>query len=225
MHNGPLFRGPLRLYREVREMKIEFENWPRREIYEFFTGMSNPFYMVSYTEDVAELRAFAHERGISFYYALVYLCTEAMNSVEAFRYAIRGDGVHLLDRRMASFTDLKPGSESFHIVTMPCDGSLEEFCRAAREKSRGAVRFIEPAAETDELIYFSCLPWVELTAMTNERNLDPDDSVPRVSWGRYFESGGRLKLNISLELNHRLLDGLHVGRFHEALRALMEGLN
>ena len=48
-------------------MKIELENWPRREIYEFFTGMSNPFYMVSYTEDVTELRAFAHERGISFY--------------------------------------------------------------------------------------------------------------------------------------------------------------
>ena len=26
-------------------MKIELENWPRREIYEFFSGMSDPFYM------------------------------------------------------------------------------------------------------------------------------------------------------------------------------------
>lgn len=206
-------------------MKIELENWPRREIYEFFSGMSDPFYALCYTEDVTELRRWAHERGLSFYYALVYLCTKAANSVEGFRYAIRKDGVHRLERRMPSFTDLKPGGESFHIVTMPAEGTLEEFCRAAREKSRAATRFIEPAAETDELIYFSCLPWLEVTAMTNERDLDPDDSVPRINWGRYYESGGRVKLNICLELNHRLLDGLHAGRFHEALRALMEGLD
>lgn len=37
-------------------MKIELENWPRREIYEFFSGMSDPFYALCYTEDVTELR-------------------------------------------------------------------------------------------------------------------------------------------------------------------------
>ena len=55
-------------------------------------------------------------------------------------------------------------------------------------------------------------PWGGVTARTNERGLDPDDSVPRINWGRYYESGGRLKLNISLELNHRLLDGVHAER-------------
>ena len=31
-------------------------------------------------------------------------------------------------------------------------------------------------------------------------------------------------LLLSLELNHRLLDGVHVGRFYEALNRWMEGL-
>ena len=206
-------------------MKIDIDSWGRREIFNFFSGLSDPFYMVSYTEDVTALRRHTKAHGLSFYYSLVYLCTRAMNGLEAFRYAIRGGEVHLLESRTPSFTDLKPGSESFHIVTLPCRGSLGDFCREARELSRSQDCFIRAAAETDELIYFSCLPWVELTSMTNERNLDPDDSVPRVSWGKYLEEGGRVKLNICLELNHRLLDGLHVGRFHEALSGLMEALD
>ena len=210
--------------KEYGKMRIDMDSWGRREIFDFFSGMSNPFYMVTYTEDVTALRRFTKEHSLSFYYSLVYLCTRAMNSVEAFNYAIRDGEVHLLGGRMPSFTDLKPGADLFHIVTMPCGGSLEDFCREARAASLSQDCFIRSAAETDELIYFSCLPWVELTAMTNERNLDPDDSVPRVSWGRYVEEAGRVRLNISLELNHRLLDGLHVGRFHEALSALMAEL-
>lgn len=74
------------------------------------------------------------------------------------------------------------------------------------------------------MIYFSCLPWVELTALTNERDFDPDDAVPRIAWGKYAQEGERKILHISLELNHRFVDGLHVGRFHEKLTALIEAL-
>ena len=41
---------------------------------------------------------------------------------------------------------------------------------------------------------------------------------------RWEEEGSRTRLLLSLELNHRLLDGVHVGRFYEALNRWMEGL-
>ena len=44
------------------------------------------------------------------------------------------------------------------------------------------------------------------------------------AWGRWEEKGSRTRLLLSLELNHRLLDGVHVGRFYEALNRWMEGL-
>lgn len=76
----------------------------------------------------------------------------------------------------------------------------------------------------DQLVYFTCLPWFPLTALKNEKDVNPSDSVPRAAWGRWEEEGSRTRLLLSLELNHRLLDGVHVGRFYEALNRWMEGL-
>lgn len=206
--------------------RIDYENWPRREIFEFFSAISQPFYSVTFRVDVTRLYDYVKPRGLSFYYALVWLCTRAINSVEAFRVAIEGGKPVLLDERAPSFTDMKKGAENFHIVTMPADmGALEEFCRAAADKSHAQQSFINLTAESGELIYFSCLPWVDLTALTNERDFDKDDSIPRIAWGRYTEENERKTLGLSLEVNHRLIDGLHIGRFAQELERLISELN
>ena len=93
------------------------------------------FQSVTFRVDVTNLHAYTKARGISFYYALGYLVTDAVNSVVNFRYTIRNGEVWLLDKRIPSLTDLKPGSEQFHIVTLPKTGTLDEFCCAAKAKS------------------------------------------------------------------------------------------
>ena len=198
--------------------------WPRREVYDFFSRIDDPFYMVTFQTDVTAVREYTKRNNLSFYYTMIYLCTAACNAVPAFRLAIRGGQVWELEARSPSFTDLHPGSEVFHIVTMPCAGTLAEFCRAAAEKSAAQTAFLDQQGESDALIYFSCLPWVELTALTNERDHDPDDSVPRIAWGRYTAQDGRLKLGLSLEVNHRLIDGVHIGQFAQALERRIAAL-
>lgn len=210
------------------EEKVKLETWNRRELFEFFGGVSNPYYMVTFRQDVTKLYHYVKQHGLSFYYTLIYCCTRAINQVAAFRYAIRGGNVYRLDERMPSFTDLKKGSEQFHIVTMPCGGTAEEFSRNARIRSENQQKFIEQELETDGLIYFSCLPWVDVTAITNERELQApdarDDSIPRLAWGKYNVIGDRVELGISVEVNHRLIDGLHIGQFAQALTEQMERL-
>ena len=203
---------------------IDMSTWPRREIYDFFSPISNPFYSVTFTLDVTNLYRYVKERELSFYYALVYLCTRAVNRVEAFLYTIEDGKVRIYDKRQPSFTDLEKGSELFRMVFVPCEGSLDEFCRAAKAKSESQHFFFDPTAETNDLIYFSCLPWMDVTGLTNERNLDPDDAIPRIAWGKYIDVNGRKQLHISLEINHRLIDGVHLGRFNEELCRLIEAL-
>ena len=203
---------------------IDMSTWPRREIYDFFSPISNPFYSVTFTLDVTNLYRYVKERELSFYYALVYLCTQAVNRVEAFLYTIEDGKVRMYDKRQPSFTDLEKGSELFRMVFVPCEGSLDEFCRAAKAKSESQHFFFDPTAETNDLIYFSCLPWMDVTGLTNERNLDPDDAIPRIAWGKYIDIDGRKQLHISLEINHRLIDGVHLGRFNEELCRLIEAL-
>lgn len=204
--------------------KIDPNTWSRREIFDFFSKISNPFYSVTFNVDVTEVYAYAKRSGLSFYYALVYLVTKAVNSVEAFRHGIVDGELVLFDERSPSFTDLKKGSESFHIVTMPCEGNIAEFCQDAKRRSAEQTTFLSTDKESADLIYFSCLPWVELTALTNERDFDPDDAIPRISWGKFHERDGRKILGMSLELNHRFTDGVHIGKFADALQKLISEL-
>lgn len=204
--------------------KVDLASWERKEHFEFFSRVSQPFYSVTYTVDVTALYDHVKERGLSFYYAMIYLCTKAMNRVDAFLYVIREGEVYRITERSPSFTDLKKGSELFHIVTMSCGESLGEFCREARKKSEAQKCLVDDKEETDSLIYFSCVPWIELTALTNERDFDKDDSVPRIAWGKYVDENGRKKLQLSMELNHRLADGVHVGKFYQALCEELEQL-
>ena len=171
--------------------KIDLERWDRREIFEFFSPLSHPFYAVTFRLDVTELCRVCKARGLSFHYAMIWLVTRAVNGTEAFLYTIRGGEVFLLDRREPSFTDRFAGEKYFHIVTMPWEEELAGFCAAAAEKSRAQRGFIDYAAEGDDLLFLSSLPWLDLSALNNERDLDPDDAIPRIAWGKYTEENGR----------------------------------
>ena len=210
------------------DQKVDLAVWERREIFDFFSGSSNPFYMVTFRQNVTKLVQYTKQNRISFYYALVYLCTKAINSVPAFHYVIRQSDVYWLPERSPSFTDLKKGSGLFHIVTMPCADSMIDFCEQAGERSRKQSVFIDTDMESDALIFFSCIPWVDMTALTNERDWSSqeakDDSIPRIAWGKYVKAGDQLELGMSIEVNHRLIDGIHIGQFAEVLTRSIEEL-
>ena len=178
------------------EQIIDQSTWPRKEIFDFFSGVSNPFYAVTFRQDVTELYSICKRKRLSFYYALIYMCCKALSDVPAFGLRIRGKHVVALEEQVPSFTDLKKGSELFYIVTMPCRGTLTEFCAAAKKISSAQNFFLDAAGQGDDLVYFSCLPWVDITAVTNERDLlSPtarDDSIPRICWGKYTVENGRV---------------------------------
>ncbi|MBR5094673.1 MAG: chloramphenicol acetyltransferase [Oscillospiraceae bacterium] len=196
---------------------VDLASWPRREIFEFFSGISWPYYSVTFRLDVTALRDYTRERGLSFYHSLIWLCTRAIGRVEAFSYAVKDGQLLRLESRRPSFTHLKKGSETFQIVTLPFEEDLAAFCAAAREKAERQDYFIDFAGEGIDMIFFSCLPWVDVTALTNERDFDADDAIPRIAWGKIVEENGRETLGLSIEVNHRFIDGLHIGLFAKEL--------
>ena len=96
------------------------------------------------------------------------------------------------------------------------------YCK--RKKCHTQTTFIDQTEEGDELIYMSCLPWLDLTGCTHERNLDIDDMIPRITWGKIMAQNGRETLGMSVEVNHRIIDGVHIGRFYEGLQKIIDEL-
>ena len=97
---------------------IDKETWPRRAHYDFFTPMSDPFYTLTFPVDVTPLRAWCRANAMPFYPAMVFAVTKAMEAVDAFHYKDRDGVIVRHDTLVPSFTDLKPGSELFQIVTV-----------------------------------------------------------------------------------------------------------
>lgn len=92
--------------------KIDLPSWPRKDIFSFFSVLDQPFYSVCFRVDVTQLHANVKAHSLSFYYAMTYLVTQAVNEVENLRYTIRDDSVFLLDKRTPSFTELKRAASS-----------------------------------------------------------------------------------------------------------------
>lgn len=81
--------------------KIKLRTWPRRDIFSFFSALDQPFYSVCFRVDVTQLHTYTKTHGLSFYYAMTYLVTQAVNEVENLRYTIRDETVVLLSHKKA----------------------------------------------------------------------------------------------------------------------------
>jgi chloramphenicol O-acetyltransferase type A len=204
------------------EKRIERENWRRNGHDRLFARLEVPFYSLTWRVDVTGAASYAKRRGIPFYATMIWCTMKALNDVEAFRYELRGDEVYLLDHRDPSYT-YPWDDELFGICGIPwIDGEDPvSFAARMREAERRNPSPI-PTAEADEAghdVYISSTPWFDYTHVTQEFPLDNTDSTPRIMWGRFSENEqGRKILSYSVQVNHRLIDGIHLAR-------LLDGLN
>ena len=191
---------------------IDVEQWNRKDAYGLFSRGYLPFFAVTTPLDVTELYAFTKKEGLSFYRAMVYSVTRAMNELEPFRLRIRRDGVAVCETVSPSYTTAgKDGAFGITNVDYVPGETLADFCRRAWEtEARQTEGMVVEDDVRDDLIFISSVPWFVTTSVLQEQPLDPDDSFPRVLWDRIHEEQGRMLVNFTVQLNHRLLDGSHV---------------
>ena len=202
---------------------IDVETWPRKDAYQLFSRGYLPYFSVTTPLDVTELYRFTKKEGLSFYRAMVYIVSRAMNELEPFRLRIRKDGIAVCDTVSPSYTTAgREGTFGICNVDYLPGETMADFCRRAleQEKRQGAEMVVEDDVR-DDLIFFSCVPWFVTTSVLQEQPTDPDDSFPRVLWDRIHEEKGRKLVNFTLQLNHRLLDGAHVRDLLQRMEELM----
>lgn len=209
--------------------EIDIAQWERKEHFEFYSQNATPHYCVAFNVDITNLLAFTRKNAISFYYSLIYLCTQAINEIDEFLLETEDDRVYKIDRRVPCFTDLKKGATSFHMVSLPCDGDMVTFAKNARIESQTnplSVYALEGLRESQ--IIYSCIPWADITMCSNERDYtDPklkDDTAPILVWGKYVERDGKYIINMTLDVNHRFIDGYFVGQFVQKLEEKISAL-
>lgn len=203
---------------------VDLSNWPRKTHYEFFKRMDFPHHSICTNLDISKFLATVEEKKLPFYYSMIFATTSILNTVEEFRYRMREEKVVLHHRLCPSFTDMEKETGLFKMVTVNMENTIEEFIIAAREKSSAQKAYFvyEDVAARDDLIYFSCSPWVSFTGITHTISFNKCDSIPRIAWGKYFRDGEKILLPFSIEAHHSFVDGLHMGIYIDSLQNYLD---
>ncbi|MFL6333564.1 MAG: CatA-like O-acetyltransferase [Pyrinomonadaceae bacterium] len=200
---------------------LDTEAWSRRHLFRLFKDYDAPYFNVCADVDVTPLLAFARERGLSFFVTYHFLSTKTANEVEPFRYRLRGERVLVHERVHAGAIVLLP-DESFTFVYFDYTedfGAFHSGARASVERARAEPPPLDARAGQDDLIYHSVIPWVSFTSISHARDSRQRSGIPKVSFGKYRDVGGRTLMPVSVEAHHALMDGLHVGRYFERLQS------
>ena len=206
---------------------IDLDSWSRKEHFDFFHRMDYPQYNICANIDATNFLKFIKAKDFPFYYAMIFASTYAANRVLNFRYRIRGDKVVLHDRVHPSFTEMSSKKDDlFKYVLVDVGDDMEEFIKTAKVEAKNQKSYFDfnKQAGRDDLLYITCVPWISFTQMTHTISLNRDDSVPRISWGKYFKENGKILLPFSVQVNHALADGIHVGRYFDELQKYIDNL-
>ena len=194
---------------------INMETWTRREHFDFFFGFDHPHTGVCANVDLTRFYPFVKQQGFSFTAAMVYLIARASNDIPEFRYRIR-DGKVVEHNVVHPAITILVDQDIFGFCTIEYSEDFGDFATRAAENI--ALLKEDPALKDkpgqDDLLFITAIPWVSFTSFLHPLNLQPPDSVPRFAYGKFFQDGKVLKMPLSVQGHHALMDGIHMGRWY-----------
>jgi chloramphenicol O-acetyltransferase type A len=204
--------------------EIDIENWDRKEHFMFFQKSDLPFYNTNFNIDITGLKETAKQAGISFNTTLMYVTMSAMLKIENFKYRYENGRVVEYDNFFPSFTHIKKGESLFRFITVEFNNDLKKFDTDVKQKISDSNTYfdMEELRNGTNFVFISSLPWIPFTGIDHTLSLNKYDTIPRVTWGKYFQNGERVLLPYNIQVNHLFIDGLHVGMFYENMLAEIE---
>lgn len=197
---------------------LDMNSYKRKSHFEYFSGLAYPYMGATVNVDITSLIARIKAKKLPFFLTFCYCVARAANRVPELRQRI-------IDGRIAEFSSCKTSHTvaledgTYCYCSLASDLPFKEFLPYAvevQECAKTANIAVNATEEENDLIYISTLPWFSYTAIVQPVPI-PADSIPRITWGRYFPQGESVLLPVTVLCNHALVDGLHMARFYELL--------
>jgi chloramphenicol O-acetyltransferase type A len=205
---------------------LDIENWNRKEHFVFFNQFDEPFFGIVAEIDCTNAYQITKNNSIPFSLYCHYQAITAVNQIEEFRYRIKNDELIIFDTIHVT-TTIGRDDNTFSFSFIPFTKSLNEFIDLAkieidRIKSSSGLGANENTGRLD-VIHFSTVPWISFTGVTHPQNFKYKDSIPKITFGKYFHRNDRIIMPISVNAHHGLMDAFLVSRFLQVFEQLMNG--
>lgn len=198
---------------------IDLKSWPRKDTFEFFKSYQDPQFNICVNVTITETYQVLQTQGISKFLAMLWLITDAANSVSEIRCRIRGKSVVEHKWVHPSFTWLNEDN-TLTFCQAEYTGDVQRFFESAENSIAGVEPnpIVADQQGSDDVLYVSCVPWVKFTSISHPFKIDDTRSIPRITWGKYFQENSQWVMPVSIQLHHGLADGYHIGLFFNHLQ-------
>lgn len=193
--------------------KIDINNWPRKQVFEYFKTFSNPCYGFDVEMDIDDVYKYSKETKTSFFINFLFLLTLGLNSVEEMRTRLVNDEVIVYDTINPTYTIetiegyfenggnkmIEDYKEFYNVVRKELDD--HKYHRVKAQESYNNEVF--------DVYYMTCVPWITTVSMCHpipDKNIQ-GQSVPRICWSKYYNKDGRMKMMLNITVSHILCDG------------------
>jgi len=199
---------------------ITFNDPHRQKHFEFFAAMNHPHFNITVEVELTNFLPFVQQEALKFTTAIVFVMAKAANAIKEFRWRIRKKQVVEHTMVHPSFTVHTKASSVFSFCTVPFQNDLHIFLNDTQQimnEMQNSPSF-EDEPGRDDYLFMSSIPWFSFKSIQHAMHYHPCDSVPRFTFGKYFESGNIIKMPLSIQAHHALVNGKEVGEFIDCLQ-------
>lgn len=191
------------------------DTWNRKLHFEHFCKLNDPYFAVTIPFNVSKAYAFSTTHNISFFARYLHDCMRAINAVENFRLRIVDGTIIDYEVIHASATIMRD-DHTYGFSFIDYDEDLNTFIKnieAEKYRVRNTMDLYPPKNGLD-CIHCSAMPWLNFTASKEPVSGD-NDSIPKIAFSQMNRIDNELIMNVSINVNHALVDGYHVSLFSE----------
>lgn len=202
--------------------RIEFQNEHRQKHFDFFKQMNHPHFNLCANVDITNFIKILKKHNLPFTFSVVYAISKTAKKIKEFRWRIIDGDLYECENVTPSFTTYTDVADVFSFCDVTYEENYFDFIKKAGEKA--AEMSQNPSfedADKQDYLFLSSIPWISFTSFQHAMPFHPTDSMPRMTWGKYFEENGKVKMPLSVQAHHALVDGRHVGQYFQQFEQLL----
>ncbi|QZT38957.1 chloramphenicol acetyltransferase [Halosquirtibacter xylanolyticus] len=208
-----------------RRSKIDISTWKRKEHFEFFQKMQEPYHSVCVEVDATHAFDWSRDNNRSFFLTYMYAFGCALQEVENFRYRIENGEVYCYDF-IELGTTIGRDDETFGFGLLSYDPDYNQFVENAtiaidRVRSRKGI-CLDANQSLLNVVYCSTIPWLRFTSISHARDYSYNDSIPKITFGKCELDGEHRKMPVSIFVDHSLVDGIHIAKMIERFQYYLD---
>jgi len=197
---------------------IDLSNWPRAQMFYYFSQMAPTWYSLTVNTDVTALRKTVKEAGLKFFPVYLWLVTKNLNRQPEFKIAEKDGVLGVYDTLTPLYAGFHEDDRTFSFLWTEYTDSFADFYAAYLEnrKTYGDVHGVlgQPQTPPPANAYtVSCIPWVDFTHFSVHSYENKGYYFPSVEAGKFTEQGEKVLMPLSVTCHHAATDGYHVKTF------------